>query len=566
MSLTVRVVAPIGRDSELIVDVLQRHGIASEACRDAVALLEAAQHEPLGPLLISEESLTPTVRQRLSELVQRQPAWSDFPILILTTGGADRRRDRRMEEQHLALGSPILLERPIRTETLVSSLRAAVRARKRQYEMRDALFARDQALNELRVERDVLRVSEERFRRLIENASICINISDMDGRIVYANPALLGLIGYTAAEFERGLIRWEQLTPPEFAAADQKAMEQLRHTGVCEPYQKAYRARDGRLVPLLAGMTLLPMTVDRESPDQVAVFLADLTSQKQAEAALIQSEKLAAVGRLAASISHEINNPLEAVTNILYLLKSQEGLDGPVRANLLLAEQELARVSQISTQTLRFHRQSTRPTETSPEELVGSVIALYHGRLQNSQIEIIEQRRHASPILCYEGDIRQVLSNLLGNAIDAMRRGGRVIIRCQDVTLWRTGEPGLRITIADSGHGMSPAVLARIFEAFYTTKGSNGNGLGLWISRGIIEKHRGILRVKSRSKGNKTGSVFTLVLPRNVTRGDSDARQPLQDESPQPEVEANSNEPFSMESGSFARLGAVTSIALRSPG
>lgn len=515
MSLTVRVVAPVGRDAEMIVAVLQQHGIVAEACPDVGSLLNAASHEPLGPLLITEESLTPSVGSQLSELVHHQPAWSDFPILILTTGGAGARRSQQLEAKHLVLGSPILLERPIRTETLVSSLRAAVRARMRQYEVRDALLARDRALAELRAESDGLRLSEERFRRLIENASICINISDLHGRISYANPALLRMIGYSAAEVEEGLVRWDQLTPPEFTEADRKATQQLRASGVCEPYQKAYRARDGRIIPVLVGMTMLSSSRDGRG-EQAAVFLTDLSSQKQAEAALVQSEKLAAVGRLAASISHEINNPLEAVTNILYLLSSEAHQSETTRKQLAAAEGELARVSQIVTQTLRFHRQATGAREIRPDELIDSVVSLYHGRMQNSQIQLDYQRRSNELIVCYDGDIRQVLSNLVGNAIDAMRSGGRITIRCQEVTLWRTGECGLRITIADTGHGMSQEVRARMYDAFYTTKGSNGNGLGLWISQGIVEKHRGILRVRSRETGAHSGTVFSLLLPRDV--------------------------------------------------
>ena len=516
MSLTVRVVAPTGRDAEMIVDVLVQHGIAAQACRDALVLLDAASHEPLGPLLIAEEALTVEVSDRLDELVRGQPAWSDFPILILTTGGRATRRSQQLEEQHLRLGSPILLERPIRTETLISTLRAAVRARARQYEVRDALIARDEALDALVKDRDDLRASEERFRRLIENASVCINISDTEGHINYGNPALLQLIGYTREEVERGTVRWDELTLPEFAEVDRRATQQLIATGTCEPYQKAYRARDGRVIPLLVGMTMLPTATDAGRGNQVAVFLTDLTSQKQAESALVQSEKLAAVGRLAASISHEINNPLEAVTNLLYLIKRCEGLPADAAQNVLLAETELARVSQIATQTLRFHRQSTKPSEVAPAELLHSVTRLYQGRLSNSQIVIVEKHSNTQPIRVYEGDIRQVLNNLVGNALDSMRTGGRLILRSRDCTRWRTGERGVRITVADTGCGMSAEIRARIFDAFYTTKGSSGTGLGLWISKGIIDKHHGQLTVWSSNRPPHTGSVFSVFLPRDA--------------------------------------------------
>jgi signal transduction histidine kinase len=217
-------------------------------------------------------------------------------------------------------------------------------------------------------------------------------------------------------------------------------------------------------------MTMLP-SIGKE-PDRVAVFLTDLSSQKQAEAALVQSEKLAAVGRLASSISHEINNPLEAVTNLLYLMTKEEGLSSGMREHLSLAERELAQVSQIATQTLRFHRQATKPKEVTPKELIQPVIDLYHGRLLSSQIEIVYQHREARSFACYEGDLRQVLNNLVGNAIDSMRTGGRLVLRTRDCTFWRTGVKGVRITVADTGHGMGAEVRKRILEAFTPPRAS----------------------------------------------------------------------------------------------
>jgi signal transduction histidine kinase len=243
---------------------------------------------------------------------------------------------------------------------------------------------------------------------------------------------------------------------------------------------------------------------------------AMLDERHRAEAALIQSEKLAAVGRLAASISHEINNPLESVTNLLYLIRQEDHLPERAMTYLGLAERELARVSQIAGQTLRFQRQSSEPTSVTPTDLLDSVVALYQGRLINARIKLDFDHHAAAPITCYEGDIRQVLNNLVGNAIDAMRSGGRLLIRTLDTHCWRTGRPGIRITIADTGSGMSPEVLDHIFEAFYTTKGLSGTGLGLWISHGIVHKHTGVLLVRSSNKAPSTGTVFSLFLPREL--------------------------------------------------
>ena len=241
----------------------------------------------------------------------------------------------------------------------------------------------------------------------------------------------------------------------------------------------------------------------------------EVTNQKRAEAALIQSEKLAAVGRLASSISHEINNPLEAITNLLYLIAQDPLLHEDIKVYVHMAQSELQRVSQIATQTLRFHRQAVNPTLVTPRELVGAVIRLYTGRLANSSIRVEETYATDTQVLCFENDIRQVLNNLIANAIDAMRHGGRLVVRAHAVTSFsgQAPRPGVRITIADTGHGMSKAVVERVFEPFYTTKDLNGTGLGLWISAGIVERHQGRLVVRSSVDETHHGTVFSLFLP-----------------------------------------------------
>ena len=238
----------------------------------------------------------------------------------------------------------------------------------------------------------------------------------------------------------------------------------------------------------------------------------EITHQKRAEAALIQSEKLAAVGRLASSISHEINNPLEAITNLLYLVAHDPGLPEELKVYVHMAQSELSRVSQIATQTLRFHRQAVNPTHVTAADLVNAVVRLYTGRLTNSNIKVEACYSTDTSILCFENDIRQVLNNLIANAIDAMRMGGRLLVRAHAMED-QAGRPGVRITVADTGHGMTPEVLARVFEPFYTTKDLNGTGLGLWISAGIVERHQGRLTVRSSVHPVHHGTVFALFLP-----------------------------------------------------
>jgi PAS domain S-box-containing protein len=251
--------------------------------------------------------------------------------------------------------------------------------------------------------------------------------------------------------------------------------------------------------------------------EAITAVILEMTTQKKAEAALIQSEKLAAVGRLASSISHEINNPLEAITNLLYLINLSGELPEVVRRYVHTAQNELSRVCQIATQTLRFHRQAVRATHVSAADLVDAVLNLYQGRLANSDIKVEATYASATTVLCFENDIRQVLNNLIANSIDAMRQGGRLLVRAHDATVYSSeyphGRSGIRITIADTGHGMPPSVQARLFEPFYTTKDLNGTGLGLWISAGIVSRHRGRLTFRSNQHPIHHGSVFSLFLP-----------------------------------------------------
>ena len=241
----------------------------------------------------------------------------------------------------------------------------------------------------------------------------------------------------------------------------------------------------------------------------------EVTQQRKAELALLQSEKLAIVGRLASSIAHEINNPLESVTNLLYLAEHASSLE-QARQYIRTAEVELRRVSAITSQTLRFHKQSTSPQEINLTELVGNVLSVYQGRIANANVHIDRFCSAKRNVHCFEGEIRQVLANLISNALDAMPSGGTLYLRGREAINWRNGEPGISVTIADTGAGMSPETQRRLFRPFFTTKGLTGTGLGLWVSKGIIDRHRGKLNVRSSQSPAHRGTIFTLFLPFNA--------------------------------------------------
>ena len=285
------------------------------------------------------------------------------------------------------------------------------------------------------------------------------------------------------------------------------------------PYVEHYhRAMDERIASEFESYYPEPLNIwvivqVRPAEDGVVLFFRDVTEENRTAEALLQTEKLAAVGRLAASISHEINNPLESITNLLYLARNTTDT-AEIQEYLDLAERELRRVSVISTQTLRFYKQSTSPMEVFCQDLIEGVLSIHQGRLVNSRVHVEKRKRAARAVRCFEGEIRQVLSNLIGNAIDAMHPvGGRLLLRSRGGTNWKNGQKGLVLTVADTGMGMPAKVQKKVFEAFYTTKGIGGTGLGLWVSQEIVARHGGSLRVRSCQKEGRSGTVFTLFLP-----------------------------------------------------
>jgi len=243
-------------------------------------------------------------------------------------------------------------------------------------------------------------------------------------------------------------------------------------------------------------------------------LMRDITERRRAQEALRQTEKLAAVGRLASSIAHEINNPLEAVTNLVYLAR-RENISSTAATLLDQADKELRRVSLITTETLRFHRQQSQPLPTDIAELLDSILILHESRLMQAQITT-ERRFEAHPqILCLPNDIRQVLANLISNAIEAMNSnsGPRILtLRLHAGINPRTGENGVTVLISDNGSGMSATARARAFEPFFTTKEATNSGLGLWITREIVERHHGHLTFRSRQSGIRRGTLFSLFL------------------------------------------------------
>jgi len=249
-------------------------------------------------------------------------------------------------------------------------------------------------------------------------------------------------------------------------------------------------------------------------PERMLGIGMDITNNKLAEDALRKSEKLAAAGRLAATIAHEINNPLEAVTNLLYLLRLNDKWDDSARSYVAQAEHELARIAHVARQTLGFYRDTTSPHLMNLPKIVNEVLSLYLPRIQAKHISRSREFDETVQITGLAGEIRQVISNLVANAIDALPVQGALRIRVHhSKELTNSGRPGGKIVIADTGSGISPAHRKKLFEPFYTTKQDVGTGLGLWVSREIVQKHGGNITLRSSVTPGHSGTVFSIFLP-----------------------------------------------------
>jgi signal transduction histidine kinase len=372
------VVAPLGRDGDLICTQLTRSGFVADCLKDSAAAIRHAR-EGVGAVIVTDEALDSGSLQQWHHFVERQPGWSDLPFILLTSGSNEPRYAGLSVGAREALGNVTILDRPVRIEMLVSAANSCLRARRRQYEIRDHIERR-----------------------------------------------------------------------------------------------------------------------------------------RAAEEALRESEKLAVAGRLAASIAHEINNPLEGITNLVFLINASNNME-EIKRYVKVAEAELQRVSEIVSQTLRFHRTPTKPSQIDLNSLISSSVALFKAKLREKDVELTTDLAEVSAY-CSAGEVRQSVVNLIGNALDAMPHGGgRLHIRLRSAAHPRTREAGVRITISDTGDGIPEHVRKNIFQQFFTTKGNLGTGLGLWLTKDIVTRNNGVLSFRSRTK-KPSGTVFSVWLPAKPRR------------------------------------------------
>lgn len=369
------------------------------------------------------------------------------------------------------------------------------------YAHRAYIYRFESAFEELRLNR--------RIFRSVTSGIVVASATEPENPVTYVNPAFEVTTGYSLEEVlgrNYGFLHSNDEDQPGLTLLGEALREKRETVVIVRSCRK-----DGS--EFWAELSLSPI---RNAAGEVTHFVSienDVTSRIAFEEALRESEKLAAAGRLATLIAHEINNPLEAITNLVYLARGKCN-DSEAENLLGMAEKELKAVAHITAQSLRFHRQLTKATAVRPVDLISTVLDLYERRFVARGIVVTREDGMSESIVCLESEIGLVISNLVRNAADSMSTsGGRMIVRTREATQWRSGAKGVVITVADTGTGMSPQTLAKIYKAFYTTKGIAGAGLGLWVSSEIVDRHHGQLLVRSRMTPRSSGTVFELFLP-----------------------------------------------------
>ena len=348
----------------------------------------------------------------------------------------------------------------------------------------------------------------QRLAAIVESSDDAIVSKDLNGIVMTWNKAAERIFGYKAEEIIGRSIT--TIIPPELYDDEPRILAKLRAGQRIDHFQTVRMRKDGERI--YVSLTVSPIRDQAGKVIGAAKIARDITQQKKMEEAIQLSERLASLGKLAATVAHEINNPLEAVTNFIYLARHQPDLPEKVKYYLGYADQELGRVAHIARQTLGFYRDNSYPTWVRVSDLVDDVLTVYERKFKHKSLRVDRRIDPGLTVYTLQGELKQILSNLIANAIDACKEGDKIVVHARNSHDFKSGSNGMRMTIADTGVGIAEEDKARLFAPFFTTKKDVGTGLGLWITRDLLEKKGGHIRVRSRDS-NPSGTVMSIYLP-----------------------------------------------------
>lgn len=359
-----------------------------------------------------------------------------------------------------------------------------------------------------------------RLAAIVDSSGDAIVSKNLDGIVTSWNLQAERLFGYKEEEMiGRSILT---IIPPELHQDEDMILGKIKSGNKIDHFETVRVAKSGEKIDV--SLSISPVRDEHGNIVGAAKIARDIRESRKIERALRTTEKLAAAGRLAATVAHEINNPLEAINNLVFLAKRDARDANKVSDYLRLAERELERVAHIARQTLGFYRDSSAPTRFSVVKAIDDLLFLYEKRFESRSIRVVKQYKNNPEITAFAGEIRQAFSNLISNAIDAMPSGGSLVIRVSEVRQCSNSlRPGLRVTILDTGAGIPSHARNNLFEPFFTTKADVGTGLGLWITKNIVEKHHGNIHFMSRTGLQDHGTAFSIFLPFNY----HDAAQPV---------------------------------------
>jgi PAS domain S-box-containing protein len=369
-----------------------------------------------------------------------------------------------------------------------------------------ALLASSLAQRQSRADLRAQRVQRQ-LADIVESSQDAILSEDVNGIITSWNGGAERLYGYRPDEVIGKYV--SILVLPEHADETRLRMVELLKEERVQHYRTQHIDKDGKRLTVF--LSISPVRDDHGKIAGASTIAQDITAQVRAEEALRKNEKLATAGRLAATIAHEISNPLEAIGNLIYLAQRDKR---KADEYIAMAEREVRRVNSIAQQTLGLVRDSTSPLPIDVGSIIDEVLNLHSRKLRIKEVEVRTRYDYVPQINGIAGEVRQVFSNLIGNAIEALPQRGSLRVRVQS---WQeatsTQRLGVRVTIADNGSGITAESMTHIFEPFFTTKKDTGTGLGLWLSYSIVQKHGGWIHVRSRAEHGRSGTVFSVFLP-----------------------------------------------------